>query len=794
MIFHYLKVAIRNLLSHKTQTLVSLFGLAMAFACVSLASFWNHYERTYDAFQENADRIYRVRETSDKSIGSFGGMTPERLYLYLKEKYPEVEASCLINPQNPSKSQDNMMYTEIGFKASINGKTHPRKVYRHGLSPEALDMFGFEWLKGDKNVAGYQGNVVAISEELAQSLCGNQSPLGQTLELLDDKWEVKSEVVGVFKSRSQHSNLKFDVIQRFYPHYFDGWGPYGAQTYVMLYPGVNHKQFIQKLHSDTIKATHQSMVFDVIPLTKLHYTYPDEVTNVSLEDVNLFATAAVLLTLCALLNYLTLFVSRLRARGRDMALRTICGSSGWQMSGLLMTEYLLLLLAASLLGMLFVEWVMQKFMELAMIQIEFSSVMISCGCLMLFSMVLSVLLSAVPILYFKRKTLRVQIEATSIPLGKNHFRSIGVCIQLVIGFLFIFCTVVMMKQIYMLTNVDNIERKQVAWVTTGNPTETDLIQNVLQQQPFIKEVLAVSPLYPSYHMTNNTVSDWDGKSADSKEISLATYGLNDEISQFYGLKMKEGAASFELGKGEMFINETLAKKMDMDSPIGKSITLNGRARKVKGVIYDFQVQNPRTEPTPIAYFRYSPPRMEMNGITKIMIFHVAFKYDGDWETCKKKLTAALLEKGLKNLDFADGEEHYQSFLQSEYNLLKLLTVITIVSILIAIFGIYALIMQSCDQHQKEIAVRKVFGAKVVDILLMFFKQYMIQMVVAAAIAFPIGYFLMKNWLQQYARQTEISFWIYLAIFVGISLLVTLCIGWRVWRAANENPAAVIKKE
>ena len=173
---------------------------------------------------------------------------------------------------------------------------------------------------------------------------------------------------------------------------------------------------------------------------------------------------------------------------------------------------------------------------------------------------------------------------------------------------------------------------------------------------------------------------------------------------------------------------------------------------------------------------------------------VPFKYNGNWTTCKKILEKELQQKGVKYPSFADTEEHYQYFLKSEYNLLQLLSIITIVSILIAIFGIYALIMQSCDQHQKEIAIRKVFGAKVLDILLMFFKQYMAQMAIAAIIAFPIGYFLMKNWLEQYTRQTSISIWIYVGIFLGVSILVTLSIGWRIWKAANENPAQIIKKE
>ena len=119
-------------------------------------------------------------------------------------------------------------------------------------------------------------------------------------------------------------------------------------------------------------------------------------------------------------------------------------------------------------------------MELAMIQIAFSSVMVSCGWLMLFSVVLSVVLSVVPILCFRRKTLRVQIEAVPVRLGKDYFRSMTVCVQLVIGFLFIFCTMVMMKQVYMMTSVDNIERKQVACIYSEEKA-ADIIQSVLQQ-------------------------------------------------------------------------------------------------------------------------------------------------------------------------------------------------------------------------------------------------------------------------------------------------------------------------
>ena len=142
MIQHFLKVAFRNLLAHKTQSLVSLLGLAMAFACVSLASYWNHYERTYDAFQTNADRVYRIRPISDDPGGIFSSLTPYILHLCLKDKYPEIEKACLINKQSTHLTDnDDMHNVALGSKVSVNGVFYPERVYRELFTEETMDIF-----------------------------------------------------------------------------------------------------------------------------------------------------------------------------------------------------------------------------------------------------------------------------------------------------------------------------------------------------------------------------------------------------------------------------------------------------------------------------------------------------------------------------------------------------------------------------------------------------------------------------------------------------------------------------
>ena len=140
------------------------------------------------------------------------------------------------------------------------------------------------------------------------------------------------------------------------------------------------------------------------------------------------------------------------------------------------------------------------------------------------------------------------------------------------------------------------------------------------------------------------------------------------------------------------------------------------------------------------------------------------------------------------------EEVFNSYLKSEDTLSRLLNFASLVCILISIFGIYSLITLTCEQRRKEIAIRKVNGAKMSNILQMFFKEYMILLTIASLLAFPASYAIMKQWLETYNRQTEIGWIPFIGIFLVIAMVVILSISWRVWKAANENPADVVKSE
>ena len=785
MLIHYLKIAFRSYLKNKVQSCITLFSLAVAFAFVSLAAYWNHYEQTYDSFLNGYEHIYLVgnKQDTDISKGSFYGT-----HSHLMSNYAEVDKACII--KNGWRDDRTV---------EING--HVIQAGCDEITPEAIDIFEIQWVEGNRNMDSWNKNEVAVSEEIVRRIYGKESPIGAKLTLKkNDGVETADEyqIAAVFKTWPQHSNFNFCFIKKLE----QSPSPYKrtiGDTYVRLKPYADNNRFLQKLAANPIidEYGHKFTPNALIPLSNVHYTLPKERRNLRLNDVKLFAGAALLLSVCALLNYLTLFVSRLRTRGRDMALRAICGSSSWQLGLLLMVEYLLLLFGSLIFSMMFIELFYNSFVKLSQLDIDRSTLYGGCAYLLLFILGLATVLSLVPILYFKQKTLRVQIDSTPIQLGKNRFRIAGVCMQLFISLLFIFCSSIMIKQIHYLIHADiNVERKNIAWVKI--PVGKDVTMNMLKQIPSITEMVGIhSPLFPPFNIHLRQVHGFEGK--EDLVINAREARINQEIAQFYGLKMKEGPESFDLKMDEVLINETFAKQLGDPNPIGKKFPYAWNI-VIKGVVHDFQYQAP-TEPDRALYFM---PQHE-NGFTNDK--SIAFKYIGEFADCEAAIKEAYgkLEPDPDDpdaqfifsrfpLQIQDGETVYNSYLTSEFNLLKLLNIITIISLLIALFGVYALILQECERQRKNIAIRKVYGAQVKDILMMFFKEYMMQVVIAAVLAFPIGYVLMKRWLEGYSRQTSIGIEVFLGILIGMAFLVFLCIGWHVWRAANENPATAVKKE
>ena len=215
----------------------------------------------------------------------------------------------------------------------------------------------------------------------------------------------------------------------------------------------------------------------------------------------------------------------------------------------------------------------------------------------------------------------------------------------------------------------------------------------------------------------------------------------------------------------------------------------GFYQTVEGVVKDCKYSSP-SMPTPYTAFVNAVKQpSRSNGA-------VLFRFkEGTWNECRQAIEKMYEETCPdKWLRLYNEEEAFNQYLQSENTLMRLLEFVSLVCILISIFGIYSLVTMSCEQRRKEIAIRKVNGAQINTILQMFAKEYLTLLVVSSCVAFPITYGIMKTWIQSYSRQAEIGILPFALIFFGIAIIIALSIGYRVWKAANENPADVVKSE
>lgn len=772
MIQHYFKIAFRNILKYKTQSIISILGLAVGFTCFALANLWIHYEMTYDAYHEGADRMYILCKESVFGVNGYSTSMPYPASTLLKNDFPEVEAACA--------------YTRWGQETDVKADGRVVRTCEMQADSCFMNMFNISVLSGSMDFM-YSDEKIALTEDVAMRLFGSVDVLGKEVKNYNDDIRTVCAIL----ANLNHSNVTFGCWGQgeYFRKWQNDWYNGSFEIIIKLRKETDPIAFQRKLAANETKADPRDPhgVFEnirLIPLDEYHYSSINRYKSFQFYYLILFSVAGALVILCSLFNYLSLFITRMRIRSREIELRKVCGSSIGGVVILLFIEYLYIILLSGILGMALVEMALPAFKKMSGVSgnIYGESLLYFVGIL---------LLSLLLLVPFAIR--RSHIRNTG---NKYMLRKVSIAFQLAIGLLVTFCIIVMMKQIYYLTNTDlGWERKNIASINLLYPDKDfETIADKIKQFSCTKEVITGHCcLLPKSSGFSQSFKNWDGKEDGMKSIDMLSLWNCEKIVSFYNLQLLEGEMVKPTETNKIMINESAVKALGMSEPIGKKLYLDNRAWTITGIIKDFHITAP-TEPIQ-PYTLITEDILKNSGFSigkgQILIkFH-----DGKWKELKNRIDSIFTyEYPEVRYKLYNTEEEYTGYLKSEDALIKLLSFIAIVCMLIAAFGIFSLVTLSCEQRRKEIAVRKVNGAAIKDILLMFVKEYMLLLIIASVIAFPVGYVLMKRWLENYVEQTVISAWIYFAIFGGIMIVIFACIGWRVWQAARQNPAEVIKSE
>lgn len=787
MIKHCLKIAIRNLVKYKVQSAVSILGLAVGFVCFSLSLYWIHYEMTYDHFRQDADRIYMVRTNDEYTEGKISTRVPYSLAAYLAQHFPDIAVAA--------------PFHLISERISVNDK------YQDAVFSSAdsawMNLMDIRIIKGNRNFMLPKDNAeIAITEEAAKKWFRTEDPIGKEVKML----RRTKKICAIVQAENRHTNFPFDFIGN--PELGKTWWYITWSILIKVKPDTDIEELESKINANLpaelkqVTLTRKTGIERIIltPLSKLHDAKDfrdDKEAGITFQYIIYFSIAGILIITCALINYLTLFINRMRVRQREMALRMIHGANIRSLVSLLTVEFLLLLACAVTTGFLLIEICFPSFIELTGIDTAKSSLygeaFLFIGLISL--IILTAIIGLLYILY--HRSLHLSLRYNTGRSTGTQLRRGSIVLQLFVCLSFIGCTVLINQQLDYLRHRDlGLKIKNGgSFSVMGDMDYTTLIRKI-KELPMITEVMQPD-YYPivSQLTAIGQFDNWEGLDIPiDTPVPVKLFLGKEDFFRFYDITLLAGEWLDDLSTYEdIIINESLARRMGWSpqEAIGKHIIQSYITYTIVGVVKDCHYGAP-TLPIPHTGFLVGEQMGLMQRSAGIL-----FKYkEGTWNECRKALEHLYqTECSPENILRLNSEEEvYNNYLRSEEMLTRLLSFASLVCILTAMFGIYSLVTLTCEQRRKEIAIRKVNGATVWSILFLFFREYLIMLCIAALFAFPITYVIIKQWILNYVRQVSISPLPFILILIGLALTVIAGISWRVWKAANENPAEVIKNE
>ncbi len=785
MIAHYLKVAVRNLLKYKTQSVISIVGLAIGLATFALSSIWLKYEMTYDTHWPDAERIYEVGRLEEGKIDKFENIHALRDINPLKEQYPEIEEVCAV--------VSSLIYINGEYVPHLNVDT----AYTH--------IFPLTILEGTDQFI-YAKDMAAITEGAALRLFGTTDVLGDTINSYPNALTISA----ILKDGDKHTDYPYEVVSSIY-NKPDVEDIYLSKFFIKLFPNTDVEAFNEKLKQHKVEYTStlgngtttkyfRDNPLTIAPLSEIHYTHNRGSDAIRLEHIRMFNVVGLVVVICALLNYLILYVIRLYIRRREMTLRRVHGAGEGSLLRMTMTELLLLIGISTCFGLLITELLFAPFKEIAKIDESSGFLYRESAIYMGIVILLSLLLSSVMLMLQQRRSHRASLLPIASSGGIFTFRRVAMGVQLFISIFVLFATFTLQKQLRQLHHSDdmgiNLDVIMAEGWTMWAEHPTEEIDGVMEEIPYINYYKTEHyPFDARAIRYGSTNIKYENEREEEQTINGTRYRISHDAYRVYGLQVVAGEMPSESNtEYGYWINESFASQMGLApaETIGLSIDDIGI---IRGVIKNISI-SPIIPSPPAVYIISANDEIGMGGFNYRLRFLTSDIKD--MKVLEDSVTNHLKrkypnEENLSMVFYTIGED-IERALQSERVLMKLLGIASGVCIFITLFGIFSMVSLTCERRRKEMAIRKVHGAKIRDIIGLFAKEYGILLLVSAAVAFSVGYAVMKQWLQTYVIQTTISWWIYVAILAVVTLMIVLCVGYRVWKAANENPADVVKSE
>jgi putative ABC transport system permease protein len=790
MFLSYLKIAWRHLLQNKGLTFINVFGLATGMAFAILIGLWIKYETSFDQFHVNKDRISFVyKNTFFNNERNTQEAVPLPLYYSLKSEYPEVKR-----------------VTRMDWGSDYSLAVGEKKFNKVGnfVDPDFIEMFSFPVTKGNKKTALNDLHSIVITESMATALFGAQDPIGKTIKVNND-FNVK--VSAVIKNIPKNSTLQFDFLgpydftmetNKFIKDNRTNWGNNFLRIMVELKEGVSMDAFSKKIAPLNIERdkTLKDLTLFLHPMSKWHLKndYKNWV-NVGgkFEYVRLFGIVGIFVLLIACINFMNLSTARSEKRAREVGIRKAIGSMRKQLITQFMTETLLTAFLAFAVAVVMIPLLLPFLKDLGFENIQFDPSDFS----LLFSLLGIVLVTGLiagsyPALYLSSFVpVKVLKGVFKQGQGAVTFRRVLVVSQFAISIGLIISTIIVFQQIEHAKNrslgynPDNLIRVASSKDLAKN---FDLLKQELLATDYIEAVTRTSgPLTAVW----NSWSDfsWAGKDPNS-QIAIDAIMTEWDYEKTIGLKFKKGrpfSREYKTDSNAVILNETALQTIGYKDPIGKTMKSADREITIVGVVEDMLIQNPFKPVNPLVIL--------FNSNESNNFIFLRLKANAPLKTALAAIQPVFNKYNpAYTFDYNFSDKDFEIKFEMEKQVGKLAGIFAGLAIFISCLGLFGLAAFMAERRTKEIGIRKVLGASLINLWTLLSKEFVWLVLAGCFIASPLAFWLMHNWLQTYDYRINISWWIFAgAGFVAI-LIALLTVSTQAIKAAIANPVKSLRSE
>jgi putative ABC transport system permease protein len=786
MLKNYLKIAWRNLLKNKAFSFLNISGLAIGMASAVLILLWIQNEVSYDRFHKNKDYIYEAwnRGEFDGKLQCWDN-TPKILGITLKNDYPEIQ---------------EMTRTVRGWFVTSAGDRKFSSEYLI-VDPAFLSMFSFPFVQGNQQTALKNIYSIVITEKMAKKMFGQEDPMNKQIKIDSNNFTV----TGVLKDLPTNTQFSFEYLlpwQIMKKLNFDDndWGNNSVNTFVQVSPQTNAETLNAKIKDISRSHSKGSVKEEVFlhSLGRLHLYSRFEngkEAGGEIETVRLFMVIAAFILLIACINFMNLSTARSEKRAKEVGIRKVSGAYKSSLIIQFLGESLFIAVISGIVGLILVQVFLPSFnlligKELTLPYFSMNFWLYS----VLFVLLTGLLAGSYPAFFLS------SFKPVSVLKGrfKNSQalvtpRRVLVVLQFTFAIILIISTLIVVEQIrYAQQRDTGYDRSELVYhFATGDLNKNyAMVKNELLQSGIATLVNRSS--WPITEIWSDTWDiGWEGKSPYDK-TDFDRFSTDDNLVKTAGLKLIDGRdmdlIKFPTDSTAVLLNETAVKTMGFKKPIGQLITDNGKTYHVIGVIKDFILRSP--------FYPVSPMAVEgISSNTGLNVINVKLAASNNMMDNINKM-GKILKKFNPEYPFEYHfvDEQYARKFDDTKRTATLSALFSGLTILISCLGLFGLASFVAVQRTKEIGVRKVLGASVLNIWKLLSKDFVVLIFISLCVSIPVAYYFMHEWLLQFEYRTTISWWVFISAGLGAILITLLTVSYQSVKAALSNPVDSLRSE